>query len=1033
MNFTELFIRRPVLATVLSLILILVGLVTWDRLQLRQYPKIEEPKISVITQLEGASPDIIESDVTKILEDALSGIEGVDTMKSASEIENSRITLTFKLDRNIEDAANDVRDRIARIRNKLPRDISDPRIKKADADAVAILYLALYSDRHTPDEIADYAKRYLESPLEAVKGVSSVDIMGGGEKEMHVILDPIRMAAYQITAEDIASALKQQNVEKPAGELISAERQIIVTTLNPLKTEADFNKLLIAERGGYLVRLSDVGRAEIQSEDKRFRTRYNDQNAVTIGIIKQSIANSLDIKKRVEKKIPDFRGALPRGMKVDIAYDKTIFIERSLDEVNRTILEATVLVIVVVLLSLGSWRAALIPIVTIPVSLIGTFSVMYALGYSVNILTLLAMVLAIGLVVDDAIVMLENIYRHIEEGMKPMPAAIKGAKEISFPVIAMTLTLAAVYAPIGLSTGLVGRLFTEFSITLASAVLISGFVALTLSPTMCARLLKSHEESFKSKMKEGERSVISSLFHIIELWLTSLSVSYEKLLKKLLGLRIWVLLAGVGVAAIGVLVGFNMKSELSPREDRGIVNARAIGPFGATLEFTDKYMKQVDEITAKVPEIDRRLSLVQIPGESTALNLLKSWEDRSRSSVEIAESLRKPLEEIVGLQVTASSGGRGLIGGTNDLPVQLVLQTTKPYNELIKMAEKVRRHIGRHPNIRYLQADFGVEGQQYVVTPDPEKAKASGIDVLTIGETLDTLISGRLASHFKLESKRLGVRVEVDENFRKSPEDLSNFFMRGRDGNKEVMVPLSSLITVEKKTSPTEINHFAGLRSITFMADLKSKAGLGDTLFELKKVALDNLPPGARIEFDGESRRFLEEQQSIYMIYAMAIAFIFLVLAAQYESFVDPLIILFSVPLSIASGLIFLWISSFWSAGGTINLYSQIGFVTLIGLITKHAILIVDFSNKLKEQGMSSHEAVIEASRLRLRPILMTTFAMVIGALPLALAGGAGAEGRQAIGWVIVGGMSLGTLFTLFVVPAVYTFLSRPTPQAKAT
>lgn len=1023
MNFTELFIRRPVLATVMSLILILVGLVTWDRLQLRQYPRIEEPKISVTTQLEGASPDIIEVQITKLLEDALSGIEGVDTMKSSSEIENSRITMTFKLDTNIEAAANNVRDRIARIRNKLPRDISDPRIKKADADAVPILYLALSSDRHTPAEIADYAKRYLESPLEAVKGVSSVDITGGGEKEMILTLDPIRMNSYGITAEDVASALKQQNVEKPAGELIAKDRQVIVTTLSPLKTEADFNKLIIGERNGYLVRLADVGSAKIESEDKRFRSRYNDKNSITIGIIKQSVANSLDIKTRIVKMLPDFRQALPKGMFIDIAYDKTIFIERSLKEVRRTILEATGLVILVVLLSLGSWRAALVPIVTIPVSLIGTFSIMYAMGYSINVLTLLAMVLAIGLVVDDAIVMLENIYRYIEEGMKPMQAAIKGAKEISFPVIAMTLTLAAVYAPIGLSTGLVGRLFSEFSITLASAVLISGFVALTLSPTMCARILKPHDESFKAKMKEG--NIFAKFFQYIENGLVRLSESYGRLLHKLLNTRMLVLLAGLGISLIGVIIGFNMKSELAPREDRGVVNTRAIGPFGATLEFTDKYMKQVDEIVKQVPEVERRLNLVQVPGESNTLNLLTNWENRERTSHEIADSLRDKLQEIIGLQVSASSGGRGLVSGVNDQPVQLVIQTTKPYEELMKMAAKVQSSIGRHPNIQYLQGDFGIEGQQYVVTPDPEKARISGVDVLTIGETLDTLVSGRIASHFKLESKRLGVRVQVGDPDRRSPEDFSKFFIRGRVDNKEVMVPLSELITVEKKTTPTEIRHFSGLRSVTFFADLKSKAGLGDTLKELKAIALEKLPPGARVEFDGESRRFLEEQQNIYLIYAMAVAFIFLVLAAQYESFIDPLIILFSVPLSIASGIIFLSIFGLWSAGGTINLYSQIGFVTLIGLITKHAILIVDFANKLKEEGVPKYDAVIEASKMRLRPILMTTFAMVIGAFPLAFAGGAGAEGRQAIGAVIVGGMSMGTVFTLFVVPAVYTYLSR--------
>lgn len=1025
MNFTEVFIRRPVLATVLSLILILIGLVTWDRLQLRQYPNIEEPKISIVTQLEGAAPNIIEQ-VTKILEDALSGIEGVDTMKSSSEIENSKITLTFKLNRNIEDAANDVRERIARVRNKLPRDISDPRIKKADADAAPILYIALFSDRHSPAQIADYAKRYLESPLEAVKGVSSVDIMGGGEKEMQIILDPIRMAAFHVTAEDITAALRQQNVEKPAGELISQNQQIIVTILNPLKTEEEFNQLIILERNGYLVRLADIGEALIRSEDKRFKTRYNDKNAVTLGIIKQSVANSLEIKKNIQKMIPDFKEALPQGMGIEFAYDRTIFVERSLNEVKRTILEATMLVIVVVLLSLGSWRAALIPIVTIPVSLVGTFSIMYACGFSVNILTLLAMVLAIGLVVDDAIVMLENIYRYIEEGMKPLHAAIKGAKEISFAVIAMTLTLAAVYAPIGLSTGMVGRLFTEFSITLASAVLISGFVALTLSPMMCARLLKSHEDAQKSRHKK--MPLLSKLLQLTERWLDTLAHSYEKTLKQCLNKRVWVLGGGLVVACIGVGIGVTMKSELAPREDHGILNVRAIGPFGANLDFTDRYMKQVDDIVSKVPEAQRRLTLVQVPGESSTLTLLQNWEDRQRSSQEIADSIRPALDEIVGLQVSSSSGGRGLVGGGNDLPVQLVIQSTKPYQELVKMAEKVRSSLLRHPGVRGLQADFGVEGQQYVVTPDSEKAKAVGIDVSSIADVLDTLISGRISSHVNLDNKRVGVRVLAGEKFRKAPEDLSAFFMRGRSGNKELMIPLSELIKVERKTTPTDIRHFSGLRSITFMADLKSQASLGQTLKDLKQIALDKLPTGTRVEFDGESRRYFEEQQSIYLIYFMAIAFIFLVLSAQYESFIDPLIILLSVPLSIASGIIFLWISGLWSRGGTINFYSQIGFVTLIGLITKHAILMVDFANKLKEEGRTRESAIVEAGKKRLRPILMTTFAMVIGVLPLALAKGAGAEGRQAIGWVIVGGMSLGTLFTLFFVPMIYTYLS---PQVK--
>jgi multidrug efflux pump len=1023
MKLTEICIKRPVLSIVMSLVILLVGAVTWSRLQVRQYPNVDQPKISVITQFEGASPEIVEAQVTKPLEDALSGIEGLNMITSRSEVEESRITLTFNLNRPIEAAANDVRDRISRVRNKLPTDVSDPRIKKADADALPFIYLALYSDRHPTQEIADYAFRYLESQLEVINGVSSVDIFGGGEYEMRLILDPVKLAGYKITAEDVANALKQQNIEKPAGRLISKEQEIIVTTKAPLVTEKQFENLIIGEREGYLVRLSDVGHAEMKSDDTRNKVFFNGKNAVAIGLVKQSVANPLDIAKGLKKQLQVIQETLPKGMKIEIANDKTIFIEKSIDSVYQTLFEATILVILVILLFLRSFRAILIPVVAIPISLVGAFFIIYLFNFTINTLTLLALVLAIGLVVDDAIVMLENIYRYIEKGMNPFAAAFKGAKEISFAVIAMTITLAAVYAPITLSPGMTGILFTEFALTLAGAVILSGFVALTISPMMCGRILEAHSHA---KVSPHDR-----FYTLKRLWrnfgtkgdvfLDRVDNFYAAVLRKALKKGILVILLGLGVSGLGYLVMNRLPTELVPREDQGVVNVRGIPPYGANLKYVERYMRKVDTLVKTVPEIEKSLTLINVPGESTSLNSLSLWEDRQRNSREIVESLRDPLNEITGLQLFPSMGGKSLIGGVSDTPFELVIQTTKSYDELIQMSDELMSVLNHHPALTEIIADFSSEGQEYVVTVDRDKAASLGIEVATVGQTLDTLISGRTASFFKRENKRYNVKIEVDESFRKTPDDITGLYIRGSKDRKETMIPLSEIVTISKRVAPTEINHFGGLRAITLSAKLKENFSLGDTLQEAKEISYKTLPDGTRIDFSGESRRYLEESSNIFLIFGLAILFIFLVLAAQYESFIDPLIILLSVPLSLASGIFLLWMVPDMS----MNLYSQIGLLTLIGLITKHGILIVDFANKLKAEGKSKLEAVIEASRLRLRPILMTTFAMVLGALPLALAHGAGMESRQPIGLVIVGGMTLGTLFTLFVVPAIYVLLSR--------
>lgn len=1022
MKLTEICIKRPVLSTVMSLIIILVGVVTWSRLQVRQYPNVEQPKISVITQFEGASPEIVEAQVTKPLEDVLSGIEGLNMITSRSEVEESRITLVFDLNRPIEAAANDVRDRISRAQNKLPTDVATPRIKKADADALPFIYLTLHSERHPVKDLADYAFRYLESQVEVINGVSSVEIFGGGEYEMRLIMDPVKLAGYKITAEDVANALKQQNVEKPAGRLITEYQEIVVTTKAPMLTEKQFNQLVVGERNGYLIRLQDVGRAEMKSDDTRNKVLFNGKPAVALGIIKQSIANPLDIANDVKKQLSHIQETLPKGMKIEIANDRTIFIDRSIDNVYRTLFEATLLVILVILVFLRSFRAVLIPIVAIPISLIGAFFIMYIFGFTINVLTLLALVLAIGLVVDDAIVMLENIYRYVERGMSPMAAAFKGAKEISFAVVAMTITLAAVYAPITLSPGMTGILFTEFALTLAGAVILSGFVALTISPMMCGRLLREHS---KEPLDRNDK-----LFGIKQFWRTfgtkgdqildRIDNGYAFYLRKALSHYWYILLAAAVISGAGYLVLTRLPTELVPREDQGIVNVRATPPYGANLKYTERYMRQVDDILKDVPEIEYRLTLITVPGESTSLNTLTPWENRKSSSREIVDGLRDSLYDITGLQVFPSIGGKSLIGGVTDTPVELEVQTTKSYNELIEMADTLMNVLSSHEALSEVQGDFSNEGQEYVVTINRDKAAYLGVEVASIAQTLDTLISGRPASHFKRENKRYNVKVEVDEKFRKTPDDISGLYIKGTKDRQESLIPLSEIITISKRTAPTEISHFGGLRSIKLSAKLKPNYSLGETLDEVKKIAYETLPDGTRIDFSGESRRYLEETSNIYLIFGLAIFFIYMVLAAQYESFIDPLIILFSVPMSLASGVFLLWLVPEMS----MNLYSQIGLLTLIGLITKHGILIVDFANKLKADGLSKIEAVIEASRLRLRPILMTTFAMVLGALPLALAAGAGMESRQPIGLVIVGGMTLGTLFTLFLVPAVYILIS---------
>jgi multidrug efflux pump len=1009
---SDLSIRRPVLATVMSLVVALVGLIAYDRLTVREYPKIDEPVVTVETTFKGASADIIESQVTQILEESLSGIEGIDYMSSISRQEKSQITIRFRLDRDPDAAANDVRDRVSRVRSRLPDDIDEPVIAKVEADAQPVLYLAFSSDRHSPLEVTDFADRFVKDRLQNLPGVADVRIFGERRYAMRIWLDAVRLAAYHLTPQDVETALERQNIEIPAGRIESSAREFTVVSQTDLKTPAQFEDIILREDSGYPVRLGDVAHAELGPVDHRVNVRFNGRSAVALGVVKQATANPLDIGKEVERELPIIQQDLPEGMRTDMAYNSAIFIQHSIDAVFETIVESIVLVVLVIFFFLRSLRATVIPLVTIPVSLVGAFALMYAFDFSINTLTLLALVLAIGLVVDDAIVMLENIHRHVEEGMSPYQAALVGSKEIGFAVLAMTVTLASVYAPIGFMTGRTGKLFTEFAWALAGAVLVSGFVALSLSPMMSSKMLHHVERH-------------NVFYRVIESGIVGLTRGYRRALAATLGARWLVVLAGLLVAGSSYFLFTTLKSELAPTEDRGVFMGIGIAPEGSTLDFTDHYARQIEQIYKSVPEIKQYFVVTGYPVVSQMISFARlfDWEKRERKQQAISGSLAPRFFGIPGLlafPVNPPSLGQSFV----EKPVSMVVQTSQPYEQLQVMVDKLLAEARQYPGMVNLDSDLKLNKPQLKIDLDRDKVASMGLEVDTVGRTLETLLGGRQVTRFKQNGKQYDVIVQVADLDRRNPDDLASIYVRNAHG---VMVPMNNIIKVTEEVAPKELNHFNKLRSATLTATLAPGYTLGDALAYLDGAAQRVLPASAQVDYAGQSREFKESSASLYFTFVLALAFIYLVLSAQFESFVDPFIIMLTVPLSITGALIALHLTH-----NTLNVYSQIGLITLVGLITKHGILLVEFSNQLQEQGRSKFEAVIEAAGLRLRPILMTTGAMVLGAIPLALARGAGAESRAQIGWVIVGGISFGTLFTLFVVPTAYTFLARTRHPAAA-
>jgi multidrug efflux pump len=1005
MRLPEICIRRPVFATVLSLVLLLVGLVSFDRLTVREYPDIDEPVVSVTTRYPGASASIIESQVTQVLEGSVAGIAGIDILESTSRAESSRITIRFRSDIDPDVAASDVRDRVSRVRRRLPDEIDEPTIAKVEADAQPIIFMAFVSDRMNALELTDYVDRFVVDRLKNLPGVADVSIFGERRYAMRIWLDQPRLAAYNLTVQDVETGLRNQNVEIPSGRIESENREFTVLSRTGISTPAQFENVVVKVADGHQVKMKDIARVELGAADTRRDSRFNGNTTVAVGIVKQAVANPLDVSAALREAMPEISGSLPEGVTAQIGNDSSVFIDRSVKAVYSAIAEAIALVILVIFFFLRSVRASIIPVVTIPISLVATFALMYAFGFSVNTLTLLAMVLAIGLVVDDAIVVLENIYRHIEEGMKPVQAAIKGSREIGFAVVAMTLTLAAVYAPIAFTPGRTGRVFLEFALTLAGAVIVSGFVALTLTPMMCSKLLKHNP-------KPGR------VFVTIENAFLSFERGYGAILRGSLKVRWLVVLLALGVAGMSAHFFTQLPSEHAPIEDRGILQVRGSAPEGSTLAYTSRYATQIDELVTQVPEVRSSLLIAGFPEvtDFQVIGTLKDWEERTFSQQEIGAGITPKLGRIPGVRAFASNppslGQRG-----SSRPIEFVIQGAGTYEQLQEYVGKLVERVEQYPGMTNVDTDLKLNKPEFQLELDRDKIADLGLDISAVGRTLETYLGGRQVTRFEANGEQYDVYLQLPAEDRASPHALSTIYVRSSKGE---MIQLSNVVKVTEDVAPKDLRRVNQMRAVTLSANLAPGYSLGDGIAFLEQAAKEILPDNMQTDLTGQSREFQSSNQSLAMVFVLALGFIYLVLAAQFESFRDPVIILLTVPLSMTGAL-----AALCYAGGTLNVFSQIGLVTLVGLITKHGILIVEFANQQQEQGKSRLEAVIEASVLRLRPILMTTAAMVLGAIPLALAEGAGAESREQIGWVIVGGMSLGTVLTLFVVPMAYTFIGR--------
>ncbi len=1004
MAFTDPFIRRPVLATVVSLLIVLLGFQAWSKLPIRQYPQMENALITVTTAYPGANAETIQGYITQPMQQSLASAEGIDYMTSVSRQNFSVISIYARIGADSDRLFTELLAKANEVKNKLPQDAEDPVLSKEAADASALMYVSFYSSELSNPQITDYLSRVIQPKLATLPGMAEAEILGNQLFAMRLWIDPVRLAGYGLSASDVTDAVRRYNFLSAAGEV---KGEYVVTSINAtteLKSAEAFAAIPLKTSGDSRVLLGDVARVEMGAENYDTVSSFDGTPSVYIGIKATPGANPLDVIKEVRKLMPELESQLPPNLKASIAYDATLFIQASIDEVVKTLVEAVLIVIVVVFLFLGAFRSVLIPVVTIPLSMIGVLFFMQLMGYSLNLLTLLAMVLAIGLVVDDAIVVVENIHRHIEEGKTPFEAALEGAREIAMPVVSMTITLAAVYAPIGFLEGLTGALFKEFALTLAGAVIISGIVALTLSPMMCAMLLR-HEEN------------PTGLAHRLDRIFDRLKQRYQTLLHTTLDTRPVVIVFGIIVLClIPVFLKFST-SELAPDEDQGVIFMMATAPQPANLDYLNAYTDEFTKIFKEFPEYYSSFQINGFNGVQSGIGgfLLKPWSDRERTQMKLLPEVQARLNGIAGLQIFGFNLP-SLPGTGEGLPFAFVINTPNDYESLLDVAQRVKERAEKSGKFAFLDIDLAFDKPEVVVDIDRAKAAQMGVSMDVLGSTLATLLGEAEINRFTIDGRSYKVIAQVERAYRDNPDWLNNYYVKNQAGQ---MLPLSTLITVSDRARPRQLNQFQQLNSAIIQGF--PIVSMGEALETVRSIAQEEAPAGFAFDYGGAARQYVQEGSALWITFGLALAIIFLVLAAQFESFRDPLVILVTVPMSICGALIplFLGLSS-------LNIYTQVGLVTLIGLISKHGILIVEFANQLREQkGLTAREAIEEAAAIRLRPVLMTTAAMVFGMVPLILASGAGAVSRFDIGTVIATGMSVGTLFTLFVLPCVYTLLAR--------
>uniref|UniRef100_E6PVI5 Putative Acriflavin resistance protein n=1 Tax=mine drainage metagenome TaxID=410659 RepID=E6PVI5_9ZZZZ len=1005
-KFTDIFIERPVLATVVSLVILVLGLRSVGLLPVLQYPYTQNAVVTITTAYPGADANLVASFITTPLENAVAQANGIDYMTSSSVQSVSTITANLRLNYDPDKALTEINTKVNSVLNQLPPAAQKPVLTVSIGQTIDAMYIGFYSDVLKPNQITDYLVRTVQPKLQAIEGVQTAELLGAKNFALRAWLNPQKLAAYGLTAADVYTALSANNYLAATGNAKGQMVQINLSANTDLKSLAGFRNMVVKSVNGQVVRLDDVANVTLGSDDYDTSVAFDGKTSVYIGIQVAPGANLLDVVARVRKAFPDIQAQLPAGLKGTIVYDSTKFVTSSIDEVVKTLFEAILIVTAVVFIFLGSLRSVIIPLIAIPLSIIGTFTVMLALGYSINLLTLLAIVLAIGLVVDDAIIVVENVSRHLEEGMTRFDAAVRAARELANPIIAMTIVLVAVYVPIGFMGGLTGALFTEFAFTLVGTVVMSAIIALTLSPMMCSRLLKAPDPQ--------SRSWQDRLVLFLDRSFERLHKRYERTLHGSLNfLPVTAVMAVIILGSIYFLYSTS-KSELAPQEDQGVLIAIAFNNPTATLAQRELYSRQVYDVFKTYPETDHVFQL-NTPSQVIAGMVLKSWDQRTKTSNQLQPGLQQKLNHIAGSQIAVFQPPS--LPGARGLPVQFVITTTEPFNKLYTVSQQFLQQALKSGKFIFLQSDLRIDLPQTRIEIDRNMAAQLGLTMQEIGSALSAMLGGGYVNFFELDGRSYKVIPQVEQRFRLNPDQLKHYYARTSSG---VMVPLSTVVHLKTTVQPETINHFQQLNSATIQGVSMPFVAQGQALNDLKQLAQRTLPAGYSFDYAGPSRQFEQESGGLVLTFGFALVIIFLALAAQFESFRDPIIILVSVPMAISGALLFI---NLGIGGASLNIYTEVGLVTLIGLISKHGILIVEFANNLQREGRTKREAIEHAAGMRLRPILMTTAAMVLGVVPLITATGAGAVSRFNMGLVIATGLSIGTLFTLFVVPAMYMML----------